>query len=224
MTHLLQQSFPNSCTNWVFKHKSLWGPFLFKPAPCRSQKLSNASTPQAGVGLLVHLLWTHARIFIWLELVEVLRMLSQSLCVHMCICLLWLDNAVSLKSSVDSDSYNLSAPSSVNVERSDTDVPFRAKALKSFIPCMSSSFGSLWFYLKKKLCWCVLNDILIDGYNNKSLGVISMLCFFSRVIIVASPLKPMTYLTTGFFFHFYQCELWGPSWGEGFKSRQKMIG
>lgn len=50
-------------------------------------------------------------------------------------------------------------------------------------------------YRRKLLCW-EFSGTLIDGYSDKSLGVILMLCLFSRIIVIGCPLGPMTPLIT----------------------------
>lgn len=44
----------------------------------------------------------------------------------------------------------------------------------------------------------ILRDVLMDAYSNESLGVILILCPFSKVIVVGSTLGPMTCLVTDF--------------------------
>ena len=81
----------------------------------------------------------------------------------------------------------------------DPDVPFRVKTPKFFIIFMLFNFWFSCFYCKKEPLWCRLNDVLVYGYNSKSLRVVLTLCLFSRVL-VDSPQRPMTYPITVLFY------------------------
>jgi hypothetical protein len=111
---------------------------------------------------------------------------------------------VSLMLSSTPRSYNLSLlwPWGVGVGECGIDVLCRTE----------HSIGSYSVYIalfriavligincKEKLLWLILRDALICMYSSKSLGVILILCPFSRIIALGSLLKLMIYLATGSF-------------------------
>lgn len=65
------------------------------------------------------------------------------------------------------------------------DIPFRAKHSKD---PYSLHVDKLWVYALianycKKLLWLRLSEAFIDGYSNKSLGIVLLLCPLSKIIV-----------------------------------------
>ena len=62
---------------------------------------------------------------------------------------------------------------------------------------LSTHFPVVNSHLLQEAYFVGLSDALIYGYNHMSLGIILLMCLFSRVIVVRFPLGPMTYLVLG---------------------------
>lgn len=76
-------------------------------------------------------------------------------------------------------------------EGCDTDASLRAENLSLSFSALRSLL--ITAYHEQRLLWWELRDELIYGYNHgKSLGVGSILCQFSWIIVVGSPPEPMT--------------------------------
>lgn len=56
-----------------------------------------------------------------------------------------------------------------------------------------------------------------------SLGVVLLLCFFSRAIAVGFPVGPATYLVS-YYWPLYLCQVWVSFHEVGLKSHQKVVG
>lgn len=145
---------------------------------------------------------------IWLEPVQVLWVLAQSLWVCMYIrpvvsgryclnCLLGIIHYLWLLKSFcflfHIDFWALSGGF-------DEDILFWTKCSKV---SHSLHIVQLWvfmlvpIYCKKELLWWELRKTLICGHGSLSLGVISLPYSFSRITVVGFPLGPMTYLVSG---------------------------
>lgn len=71
------------------------------------------------------------------------------------------------------------------------------RTLMFFTLCILSICGSYPIHHKKMPLWCGLNEVLLCGYNSIPLGVIVLLCCFSRIIeLDFFPPRPMTYLVS----------------------------
>lgn len=78
-------------------------------------------------------------------------------------------------------------------------------------------------YCKEMLLWGWLNKALIYGYSSMLLGVILLLCSFSRTIVVDFLLGPRTYWTFESWPH-WQCQLRDTSPEVGLTYNQKVVG
>lgn len=77
-------------------------------------------------------------------------------------------------------------------------------------------------YCEEKFLWWEFRDALIYVYTNKSLGVIQIICLFIRIILLDSPLGPMTYLAIGFCL-LSHCQVWVLSHGTGLNPIRKWL-
>lgn len=113
---------------------------------------------------------------VWLKLVRVLCMLSQSLRAHMCICPIVSRNSTSLKPPTTSSSCNLPTPSSMWISeprrRCDKDSHSELNTLKSY--CLQ-----VVQIVQKETSLGGLSGSLIYGYSNTSLGDILLLCLLA---------------------------------------------
>lgn len=80
----------------------------------------------------------------------------------------------------------------------------------------------IFIYCWKVLCW-EMRDSLLCRYSNKSSRVVSMLCLFSKLIVVGSPLGPMTYIDIGSW-PYWQFWTWVSFHGVDLKSNQNVVG
>jgi hypothetical protein len=84
--------------------------------------------------------------------------------------------------------------------------------------CTLSSCGPLLIPIYCEKClWRGLSDSMIYGYSSMPLGVILLLCSFSRIIVLCFPMCPMIYQIWGSW-PFWQCQVWVPPGGMGIES------
>jgi hypothetical protein len=210
------------------------------------------------------LLLCHAEIFVWLEDVMILSILSQFLGIHMFICPAVFEKQFSLELS-NSGSYNLTTPFCIDLWVLRVEVWWRypiwarcwwhtplipalgrhrqanfwvqgqpgiqsefqiardiqrnpvlknkqtnkqtntqqqeQKRVGSENSRISHSLHVFQLQLSVLLLWWEPNDVLIYVHSIASLGVLLLLCLFSRIIIVGFSLGPKTYLVWGFWSH-----------------------
>lgn len=123
------------------------------------------------------------------------------MCVSVLLCL--EDNIFLVSPPPLSSSYNLSLSSSAKTPEPwgkglYKGIPFRTQCstLRAIAQCTLPVLLSI--HCKKKLLWWGLHSVIIYKYSNMPLGVIWLLCSFSRIIVLAFPLGPTTYVVSGF--------------------------
>lgn len=129
--------------------------------------------------------------FIWFEFVQVLRMLSQCLWVHVCTVLLYLEDTASLELPTTPGSYGFSTSFCIEPwtlrGRLCEVISFKTACFKvsHFAPCPLLGFCVNFHLLQEEAS--VMRVDQYSGYINMSLGASSYCYLFCRIIVVGFP-------------------------------------